>query len=96
MMSRLSGVKHLHCDLCKRLRARIKLEDEVFIEAANARIRGRGHRIQRGVDFTTFVLDMSSFAQQVVDACCEFADIPKEHLTKVATYSMSVRGIDVR
>ena len=85
----LSGAKHLHHNFWRRRRAHIKLEDEVFIEAANARILGRGHRIKRSADFTTPLLDMSSFAQQVVDACCELADLPKERLKKVATPCLS-------
>ena len=40
--------------------------------------------INGGADFTTLVLDMSSFApQQVADAYFELADIPKERLKKV-------------
>ena len=41
----------------RRLRAHIKLMPEVFTKDANARILGRGHRISRGVDFTTLVHD---------------------------------------
>ena len=85
----LSGAKHLHAQFWKRLRAHIKLEDECYIEASNARILGRGHRIQRGSDFTTLVLDMSAFAEQVVEAYCELADVPKAKLRNVTTPSLS-------
>ena len=81
----LSGPKHLHQEFWSKLRAHVKLEPEIVIQDSNARILGRGHRITSNDNFTTLTLDMTSFAEQVVDAYCDLARYPKDKLRKVNT-----------
>ena len=81
----LSGPKHLHQEFWSKLRAHVKLEPEIVIQDSNARILGTGHRITSNDNFTTLTLDMTSFAEQVVDAYCELARYPKDKLRKVNT-----------
>ena len=48
-------------------------------------IRVIGRRITSNDNLTTLTLDMTSFAEQVVDAYCELASYPKDKLRKVNT-----------
>ena len=67
------------------LREKIKLEPEAEVLSEGIRILGRLHRLHRSDDGAVMSLDMSSYAQQVVDLYSELTGVEKASLKVVPT-----------
>ena len=82
----LSGPAELHQQFWHSLRARVKLDPEVYVESGDkgCRILGRHHSFSRdtppGVSPATCEFDMRSYAAQLVEFYCEVAGVTKEKL----------------
>ena len=82
----LSGPAELHQQFWHSLRARVKLDPEVYVESGDkgCRILGRHHSFFRdpsqGVNPATCEFDMRSYASQLVDFYCEVAGVTKDKL----------------
>ena len=81
----LAGHASLHSRFWQLLREKIKLEPEAEVLSEGIRILGRLHRVHRTDDGAVMSLDMSSYAQQVVELYSELAGVEKACLKTVPT-----------
>ena len=81
----LAGHASLHNRFWQMLREKIKLEPEAEVLSEGIRILGRLHRLHRSDDGAVMSLDMSSYAQQVVDLYSELTGVEKASLKVVPT-----------